>query len=136
MLSAATMAISPPGKRAALRTSIETLPGNCALRFLVVVDAHHMGSADRSQAPSIPHPRLVAPRHITGLVERAEQRFVRLAPAGAFRVQAANKCRAASAKRQRGVFRRELSRDQCVKGQPDSLTDGNALSPGTTASCL
>src|SRR6266568_429938 len=85
MLSAATMAISPPGKRAALRTSIETLPQICALRFLVVVDAHHMGSADRSQAPSIPHPRLVAPHHITGLVECAEQRFVRLTPAGAFR---------------------------------------------------
>src|SRR6266849_7774128 len=58
MPSATPAAISPPSKRAALRTSIQTSLENCALRFLVLVDAHHMGSADRCQAPSIPHPTL------------------------------------------------------------------------------
>ncbi len=41
---------------------------------------------------------------------------------------------------QRGVshraFSRNCRRDHFVSGQPESLAEGNALSPGTTASCL
>src|SRR5260370_12924156 len=76
MPSAAIAATSPPSRRAILRTSIENLPGNCALRVLVL-DAHHMGSADRCQAPRVPHPTLEAVDHVTGLLEYAEERFLR-----------------------------------------------------------
>src|SRR6266478_8296215 len=114
MPSAAPATTSPPSKRAALRTNIENLPQICALRFLVLVDAHHMGSADRCQASSSPHPTLVAPHHVTGWLECAEERFVRPYAAGAFRVQAANKRRAASIMRQRGIWRPELGRDQLI----------------------
>src|SRR5260370_39490733 len=56
MPSATPAAISPPTRPAALRTNIKTSLENCALRFLVVVEAHHRGSADRCQAPTHPSP--------------------------------------------------------------------------------
>src|ERR1700681_4328848 len=111
MPSAATAATSPPSRRAALRASIRTSLG--------FVDAHHMGSADRCQAPSIPHPT------------------PELHPAFTPQTNAA-----LSPQRDRAAFRYRndpRSADRCdhfVSGQPESLTDGNALSPATTASCL
>src|SRR4051812_50226842 len=47
--SAAPATISPPSRRAALRTSIKASLENCALRLLFV-DVHHMGSAGGCQA--------------------------------------------------------------------------------------
>src|SRR5258706_10605786 len=101
MPSAAPTATSPPSRRAALRTNIKTSLENCALRFLVVVDAHHMGSADRCQAPGIPHPKLEC-RVMSADCQNVPKSVSCALAAGEFRVQAANKCRAASAKRQRG----------------------------------
>src|SRR3954464_1839527 len=48
--SAAPATISPPSRRAALRTSIKTSLENCGLCLLVFIDAHHMGSAGGCQA--------------------------------------------------------------------------------------
>src|SRR5439155_24900514 len=88
------------------------LPENCELHFLVFVDAHHMGSADRCQAPSIPRPTLVAPHQITGLVECAEQRFVRLTRR--LRSEFWPQINAALLKRQRGIWRPEPGRDRPI----------------------
>src|SRR3954447_455431 len=59
--SAAPATISPPSRRAALRTSIKTSLENCGLCLLVFIDAHHMGSAGGCQAARPRHSG--APRH-------------------------------------------------------------------------
>jgi hypothetical protein len=51
--NAATAANSAPSTRIALRTSIKPSLENCALRFLIILDAHHRGSVERCQAARI-----------------------------------------------------------------------------------
>src|SRR5258707_10258637 len=55
MPSTAPTAISPPSRRAALRTGIKTSLEDCVLCLLVFVDAHHTGSAGRCQAAGFRH---------------------------------------------------------------------------------
>src|SRR5712671_8216229 len=73
MPSATAATTSPPSRRAAFRTSIKTSLEKLCIAFFILVDAHHMGSADRCQAPSDAGP---APgrRRSCQLFERAEPR--------------------------------------------------------------
>src|ERR1700710_1343495 len=48
--SPAPATISPPSRRAAVRTSIKTSLEDCGLCLLVFVDAHHTGRVGRCQA--------------------------------------------------------------------------------------
>src|ERR1700733_16118824 len=58
--STAPTAISPPSRRAAVRTGIKTSLEDCALCLLVFVDAHHTGSVGRCQAARPRHPGMTA----------------------------------------------------------------------------
>src|SRR5712691_655343 len=73
MPSATAATTSPPNRRAALRTSIKTSLEKLCIAFFILVDAHHMGSADRCQAPSDAGPT-PGRRRSCQLFERAEQR--------------------------------------------------------------
>src|SRR5882757_7735664 len=83
MPSATAATTSPPSRRAAFRTSIKTSLEKLCIAFFILVDAHHMGSADRCQAPSDAGPT-PGRRRRCQLFERAEPRVGKCCHARAY----------------------------------------------------